>query len=83
MRPSQLYGIHDDLQAWAFDRACVLLGVEIENDLDQIKGKNDKAVKARREQRLQKWLGGAEGTEEKDPKPGRFRDPVPGTVRRV
>ena len=77
VRPSDLYGIHDDLEAWAFDRACVLLAVEIENDLEQIKGKNEKTVKTRREQRLQKWLGGADDTK------GRFRDPVPGTVRRA
>jgi hypothetical protein len=52
--------------------------MEIETDLDKIKGKNEKAVAQRREQRLHKWLGGADDTTPK----GRFRDPVPGTVRR-
>jgi len=78
VRPSELCGIHDDLEAWAFDRAAWFLAAEIEHDLDQIKGKNEKSVKARREQRLHKWLGGAENTTPK----GRFRDPVPGMVRR-
>jgi hypothetical protein len=73
-----LIGIHDDLEAWAFDRAAVLLAMEIEIDLDKIKGSNEKAVKSKREQRLHKWLGGTD-----DPPKGRFREPVPGTVRRA
>jgi hypothetical protein len=77
IRPSQLVGIHDDLEAWAFDRAAWFLAAEIETDLDQIQGKNDKAVRGKREQRLRKWLGGADDT----PK-GRFREPAVGTVRR-
>jgi hypothetical protein len=78
IRPSQLCGIHDDLEAWAFDRAAWFLAAEIEHDLEQIKGKNEKAVAQRREQRLHKWLGGADDT----PK-GRFREPIPGKVRRA
>jgi hypothetical protein len=71
-------GIHDDLEAWAFDRAAWYLAAEIETDLNQIKGKNEKTVAQRRSQRLHKWLGGADDTTPK----GQFRDPIPGTVRR-
>lgn len=63
IRPSEYVGLHDEVEAWAFDRACAHLGMEIEHDLESITHKNEKILKKKREQRLQKWLGGAETAE--------------------
>lgn len=63
IRPSEYVGLRDEVEAWAFDRACVHLGMEVENDLEKINDKRPKVLEKKREQRLQKWLGGAETAE--------------------
>jgi hypothetical protein len=63
IRPSEYVGLRNEVEAWAFDRACTHLGMEIETDLDKITHKNSKILEKKREQRLQKWLGGAETAE--------------------
>ena len=64
IRPSEYVGLKDEVEAWAFDRACAYLGMEIEADLGKITHKNEKILERKREQRLQKWLGGAEPQKE-------------------
>lgn len=63
IRPSEYVGLRDEVEAWAFDRACAHLGMEIEADLEAITHKNPKILSKKRDQRLQKWLGGADTAE--------------------
>jgi hypothetical protein len=59
VRPSELYGIRDELAAWCFDRAIHLFGISLEHDLQEAEAKAKKPWMAQlnRQRVLQQWLG--------------------------
>jgi hypothetical protein len=59
VRPSELYGIHDEVSAYCFDRAVYTFGSQCEADIEKAraKAKNDKAAQAAAQRALDKWLG--------------------------
>ena len=67
-RPSDLYGIHDEVTAWCFDRAVYTFGSGLRDALKSAthSAKSNAQAQARYRQTLAKWLGG----------PVRYRDPV-------
>lgn len=67
-RPSDLYGVHDEIAAWCFDRAVHLFGSSLEEDLAKARGsaKNQFQMTTRSQAVFRRWLG----IEQK------FRDPV-------
>ncbi|QPX61871.1 tail assembly chaperone [Microbacterium phage DannyDe] len=77
-RPSELYGVDDELTAWSFDRAVQTFGTALENRLHEVtrKQKNQAAANRKAHQELDKWLASADTKAV----PGRFRDPM-ATVR--
>lgn len=73
-RPSEIYGIDDELVAWSFDRAVTTFGSALENKLHQVteKTKNRTSGQRKAQQELDKWLASADTKDA----PGRFRDPM-------
>jgi hypothetical protein len=74
VRPSDLYGIDEELTAWCFDRAVLTFGNALESKL-QIIARNSKKQKEadnKVQRELDKWLASA------DPKTDtrRFADPM-------
>lgn len=79
-RPSELYGLKDKVTSWCFDRAVQTFGEALEAAMRKAAEgeKNQKAGERAAERVFLKWLysdtdGGA---------PQRFRNPMPGAVRR-
>ena len=77
-RPSEIYGIEDELTAWSFDRAVQTFGGALEDALRTAtkKTKNQAAADRKAHAELDKWLSSADTKAV----PGRFRDPM-ATVR--
>lgn len=77
-RPSEIYGIDDELTAWSFDRAVQTFGGALENRLREVtkKTKTQAAADRKAHAELDKWLSSADTKAV----PGRFRDPM-ATVR--
>lgn len=73
-RPSELYGIDDELVAWSFDRAVQTFGVSLEEAIrvSTKKTKNQAAADRKAHQTLDKWLSSGDTKVTK----GRFRDPM-------
>ena len=57
-RPSEIYGIHDDFQAFCFDRAVTLFGQSVEEDLRNAakNSRNEAQAERKASQRLMRWL---------------------------
>jgi hypothetical protein len=70
--PSQIIRITDPIDAFRFDRAVHYFGVSLENALEQVTGKNDKEINAKRLRIFNKWIPGVGNSEMK------FRDPAKG-----
>lgn len=70
-RPSDLYGVHDEVAALYFDRAVFTFGTSVEADIQNAAetAKNDKQARASAMRVLHKWLD-----QDKTMK-GRYRDP--------
>lgn len=70
LRPSEIYGITDEIAAWSFDRAVFLFGSELQAELEEASsGAKNKGQARQRQQRvLSKWLGGKQ----------QFKDPAAG-----
>jgi len=75
-RPSELYGITEVVQAFCFDRAVVIFGSALSHELENAKGKTEKAVQASRRRILKKWI--PEATDSAGPR--KFRDPAKEVV---
>lgn len=75
-RPSEIYGIDDELTAWCFDRAIQTFGQALENRLHEIgeKAKNRKQGQMKAHQEIQKWLSSGDTKAQRGQ--GRFRDPM-------
>ena len=60
LRPSELYGIKDELKAWSFDRAVWLFGSNLEAELEEAANdaKNKGQAESKQRRVLAKWLGG-------------------------
>lgn len=73
-RPSEIYGISDELTAWSFDRAIQTFGGALEQRIQQISEKaKDKATAQRKAQlEVDKWMSSGDTKVVK----GRFRDPM-------
>lgn len=73
-RPSELYGVEDELTAWSFDRAVQTFGQALEAAIRTAtkKTKNQAAADRKAQQTLDKWLSSADTKAV----PGRFRDPM-------
>lgn len=73
-RPSEIYGIDDELAAWCFDRAIQTFGQALENRLHEIgeKSKNRKSGQMKVMQEIDKWLSSGDTKASR----GRYRDPV-------
>jgi hypothetical protein len=73
VRPSELYGVHDEVAAWCFDRAVVTFGLAVENDIDEaVRNAKSKQADAAANRALRKWLNPPGDTT------GMFRDPAGG-----
>lgn len=55
-RPSEIYGIGSEYEAWCFDNAVSFFGNHIENELGKIKAKSDAARQRLKEARLKVLL---------------------------
>lgn len=68
-RPSDLYGIRDDYDAFCFDRAIYLFGNYVESEVEKAgkKGKTEEQRKNSAEARLNSLLSGEEGKKYADP----------------
>lgn len=75
-RPSDLYGIHDELLAYFFDRAVYTFGTAVEADVREAsEGSKDNAQAKRKAMlRLNVWLTDPEPEVQSAPK--KFRDPM-------
>jgi hypothetical protein len=60
------------VQAFCFDRAVVIFGSALSHELENAKGKTEKAQEASRRRILRRWI--PEATDSTGPKK-RFRDP--------
>jgi hypothetical protein len=70
-RPSEIYGLRDDVEAWCFDRAVFLFGSHLEYELREAADGAKTKAKAQQKQQmvLDRWLS--------DPdQPRRFKDPL-------
>jgi hypothetical protein len=58
-RPSDLYGIRDEVAALSFDRAIYLFGTELESELRaaQDGAKNQQQANIRQQRVMAQWLG--------------------------
>lgn len=79
VRPSDLYGIDDELTAWSFDRAVITFASALENRLHEISedAKNRKTAQAKIKRETEKWLSSADTKAAK----GVFRDPMVDIAR--
>lgn len=59
-RPSELYGIDDEVTAWCFDRAVYLFGSQLDAELREASdgAKSKSQARSRSQRVLTKWLGG-------------------------
>lgn len=59
-RPSEIYGVHDEVTAWCFDRAVWLFGSELDAELRNAAegAKNERMAAGRQARVIAKWLGG-------------------------
>jgi hypothetical protein len=75
-RPSEVYGVTDEIAAWSFDRAVQTFGNALENRLREIAddAKNKKSAQMKIEREVDKWLN-SDLPEGVIPK-GRFKDPM-------
>lgn len=73
--PSQLMRIDDAYTAYCFDEAVTEFGFSIQNELDKIKGKNEKSVQGQRDALLRRLLGDAPAQEAKYAVPVATRAP--------
>jgi TPP-dependent 2-oxoacid decarboxylase len=74
-RPSEIYGIYDEVAAWSFDHAVQTFGNALESRLHSVteNEKNKSSADRRAQQEMQKWLN----SDNPDVvTPGRFRDPM-------
>jgi hypothetical protein len=73
--PSQLYGITHQLDAYFFDRAVTMFGMEVESSMQTAadSAKDGKAAQQKAHLKLQQWLD--DGTNPSATK-GRFRNPM-------
>jgi hypothetical protein len=55
-RPSDLYALTDPVQRFCFDRAVVIFGSALTHELENAKGKTDRAIAASRRKILAKWI---------------------------
>lgn len=78
-RPSELYGITDTVQAFCFDRAAVIFGSALSHELENAKGKTDRAIRQSQRKILSKWIPEATGSAGKRNTKG-FRDPAKEVV---
>lgn len=56
VRPSQLYGISGEYEAFCFDEAVGMWGTHVTNELEKIEGKNSKEVERKRQNKLLQLL---------------------------
>lgn len=71
VRPSEFYGIHDEFEAWCFDRAVFLFGSSLDSELrEAADGAKNKNQSRQRQQRvLDRWL-------RDEDQPRQFKDPA-------
>lgn len=69
VRPSDLLGIEDRYEAFCLDSAVAEFGAHVEEELDKVKGKNEKARRGAREAKLRTLLSDKSETK-------KFADPV-------
>lgn len=55
-RPSDLLGVTDAFMAYSIDNAVFTFGTALQNELDNVEGKNKNELKRKRERILQQWL---------------------------
>lgn len=72
-RPSEVYHIEDDFAAYCFDSAVATFGQALDNELQGVKGKNDREIEGKRKRIIERWIPELKraGTQEQ-----RFRDPM-------
>lgn len=75
IRPSELYGIDDEVTAWSFDRAVLTFGNALESKLQIVarSAKKQKEAERRVQRELDKWLSSADSQASKA---RRFADPM-------
>lgn len=78
-RPSELLGITDTVQAFCFDRAAVIFGSALSHELENAKGKTDKAIRQSQQRIFNKWIPEATDSAGKRNAKG-FRDPAKRVV---
>lgn len=68
-RPSSLYGIHEDYDAFCFDRAVYTFGTYVEGEMKKAseKGKTDEQKKQKAQARLDALLSDREEKQYADP----------------
>jgi hypothetical protein len=57
IRPSELYGVHDEWLAFCFDRAVVVFGGALRDELESVESKTKEQGEHKRMLILAKWLG--------------------------
>lgn len=69
-RPSEIYGIRDEVTAYSFDKAVYMFGSNLDAELKKAgkDAKSDAQANGRRQRVLAKWLGGKQ----------QFKDPAAG-----
>jgi len=67
IRPSELLAIQDEYLAYCLDEVVMTFGTYVKNELESVKGKNEKEIEGRRLLVLRRLLSG-EGP--------KFREPV-------
>ncbi len=75
VRPSELFGIDEEVAAWSFDRAVLTFGNALESKLQIVarNSKRQKEAERKVERELQKWLSSAD---DKSSTARRFADPM-------
>lgn len=75
MRPSDIYDIHDRLQAFYFDRAVHAFGTALEADVQRARdaAKNGKSGNLAAQRVFSRWMADTEGSAQ-----GLYRDPAIG-----
>jgi hypothetical protein len=57
VRPSELFFIKDEYQAYCFDEAVGMWGIHVTNELERIEGKTSKEIERKRKAKLGALLG--------------------------
>jgi hypothetical protein len=70
-------GIKDDYESFCFDEAVTEFGYTIKNQLDKVKGKNDKSTQGQRDALLRRLLGDAPAEQAKFATPIATREAKP------